>query len=95
MQPENFRNADAPNVGYQPQWHERLKGCVVASSWREYATIWLAHFAKFSKVASKKPVFCAINYAIDGLSFVRINTLSLCKAWSNSGSTLILEVTLC
>jgi hypothetical protein len=95
MQPENFRNAASPNVGYQPQWHERLEGCVVASSWREYATIWLALFAKFSKVAIKKPVFCAINYAINGLSFVRINKLSLCKAWSNSGSSLILEVTLC
>jgi hypothetical protein len=95
MQPENFRSAAAPNVGYQPQWPERLEGCVAASSWREYATIWPALFAKFSKVASKKPLFCAINYAINGLSFVRINALSLCKTWSLSGSTLILELTLC
>jgi hypothetical protein len=95
MQPENFRNADAPNVGYQPQWHERLKGYVAASSWREYATIWLAFFAKFSKEGSKKSAFRAINYAINGLSFVRIKKSSLCNACINSGPTLILEATLC
>jgi hypothetical protein len=95
MQLENFRNAAALNVGYQPQWHERLEECLAALSWREYATIWLAFFAKFSKEGSKKPAIRAINYAINGPSFVRIKKSSLCNAWFNSGSTLILEATLC
>jgi hypothetical protein len=95
MQRENFRNAAALNVGYQPQWHARLEGYVAASSWREYATIWLGYFAKFSKEGIKKPAFRAINYAVNGLSFVRINKSSLCNAWFNSGPTLILEASLC